>query len=137
MTVEELERLISSITWDDFEKTDLGEFTVGYVPPGEQEPLFIKFSMRVGLHMNRPFQVVIADKQFVRLRAAPAYTGHVLKRLFAADPNYCLYTPRVRTGFNSRPLWQPEELAESVRSSTTSYQSGLMVQSINSPWGTY
>ncbi|RPI87193.1 MAG: hypothetical protein EHM40_23150 [Chloroflexi bacterium] len=117
MTIDELERLISHVTWDDFERTDLGEFTVGYVPPREMEPVFIKFCMRVGLHMNRPFQAVIADNQFVRLRAAPEYNNHNLKRLVAAHPAACLYTPRVRTGVQ-RALWNPEPVVESF---TTSY----------------
>jgi len=125
MTIDELEQLISNLTWEDFEKTDWGELTIGYVPPHQKEPIFIKFCMRVGLHMNRPFQAVIAVSQYVRLRAAPQYTGYKLHRLNASHPSGCWYTPRIRAGSESRPLWKPEDPEGETttwHSYTTSYQ---------------
>ena len=140
MTIDELERLISNLTWEDFEKTDRGEFTVGYVPPNQSEPIFIKFYMRIGLHMNRPFQAVLADNQYVRLRAVPEYANHKLERLDAARPTTCLYSPRtIYPGNEGRPFWKPEESRESVsvtgHSYTTSYQAAQIRNP--SPWRIY
>jgi len=112
MTVEELEQMIGHLNWKDFEKTDAAEITL--LPPApanvQREPP-VRFVMRVGLHMNRPAQVIIAMGHFVRLRAAPEYEGYELARLDPGDPDNSLYDGLVAiAGTNNiekKAKWRP------------------------------
>jgi len=66
LSLEELHSLLKPYNWDDFEATQ-----DGYLPIAQQpaDPEGISFYMRVGLHMKRPMQVIIAEGNFVRMRA--------------------------------------------------------------------
>ena len=65
LSLEELHSLLKPYNWDDFEATQ-----DGYLPIAQQpaDPEGISFYMRVGLHMKRPMQVIIAEGNFVRMR---------------------------------------------------------------------
>lgn len=68
-------------TWEMFEKQHSGDLKIGgYI-----------FSMRVGLHLQRPTQAVMAAGQFIKMRSAGNATGRKLKVLDPNMPNRALY----------------------------------------------
>ncbi len=68
-------------TWEMFEAKQRGELVIGGYT----------FAMRVGLHLKRPTQAIMAAGQFVRMRSAGNATGRDLKVLDPAMPGNCLY----------------------------------------------
>jgi len=95
LPVEELEALIKDLRWEHFEADPLGQIQVGNK----------LFCMRIGIHMNRPVQAIIADGQFVRMRSAEFYDD---KKLHKIDPDRlaeCLYMDAQQQAY--WPKWRP------------------------------
>lgn len=92
-TVAQLEEMIKDLTLADFEKTDLGDiYRRG-----------VKFHMRVGLYMGRPYQVIMACGKFVQMypySASPLFKGFT--KLNPEEPDDALYD-----NINSF-RWKPE-----------------------------
>lgn len=86
------------LTWEAFEAKPNGELK----GPGGKTI----FKMRVGLILGRPMQVIIADGQYVRMRAAPRWDPELweLSVLDPANPDKALRTFNKRI---NRTLWRP------------------------------
>jgi len=105
-----LRELIAHIHWDEFSKLNNGTI----------ELQGIQFKLRVGLHLGRPTQVIIAEGQFIRMRAAPEYADHELKVLDAKNPDNCLYEQltaeiaEVDKPWLVRSEWKPNEWSHRI-----------------------
>jgi hypothetical protein len=105
-TIEEIERamrLQKDMTWAHFESTIRGEIPLHF--KGFRERILIK--MRVGLHMGKPMQALIADDQFIRMRAAPEYADCKLTKLDPLFPDKCLYIDNRVFTSKGHKFWKP------------------------------
>jgi len=102
MTVEELEEMINDLRWEHFESEMWGQIQISK----------IIFAMRVGLHMDRPTQAVMAEGQFVRMRSADYWKDFMLTKLDPDRLYESLYFLRGGQSVNSAmdTLWRPKEL---------------------------
>ncbi len=90
ISLEELHKLAEPYSWDDFEDTNDGHIKV---PLGSTDPLGQSFYMRVGLHMKRPMQVLIAEGNFIRMRSEKRWPEWLpqFKQLDPKEPSGCIY----------------------------------------------
>lgn len=95
--VEELEALIKDYRWEHFEADPLGQIQVGNK----------LFCMRVGIHMDRPVQAIIADGQFVRMRSADFYKDKQLQKIDPERLAECLYVEGPASNIPMWPRWRP------------------------------
>lgn len=86
----ELADLINDISWDDFRRTEAGDIWV-HIPSLFDKGGLIKFCYRVGLHLKRPMEAIIAKDQFVRMRSSKEFETFELCRLDAERPDDCFY----------------------------------------------
>ena len=96
-TPEKLKKLLPKwASWEAFEDTDDGNIEI--------------FSMRVGTHLGRPTQAVMAEGHFLKIRARPDFAGYQLKRLDPSNPDECLYPPRANKMYipSQAKLWRPK-----------------------------
>jgi hypothetical protein len=99
-----LEKGLGERTFADFEKATKGEMDLHTGLTFRRT----RFKMRVGLHLNRPTQAIIAEGQFVRMRAAPEYADYELRVLDAQKPDSCLYEQLVAVvGKHTDRRWRP------------------------------
>lgn len=108
-TAEEIEREMrrsKGMTWAHFESNNRGEIPLRL--KGFRETILIR--MRVGLHMGKPMQALIADDQFIRMRSVPEYESYSLNKLEPEWPDKCLYKPSglgyLTSGKNLK-IWKP------------------------------
>lgn len=102
-----LEKALGERTFIDFEQITKGEMQLHAGGFGRTT-----FKMRVGLHLGRPTQAIIAQGCFVRMRAATEYADYELKVLDANNPDVCLYEQLVaevgQPGLAER--WRPTNI---------------------------
>lgn len=131
--IEELERILGQFhyTWEHFEANECGEIKIKDPMWGENT-----FKMRIGLHMGRPTQAIMAIGSFVKLRAAPKYGQYVLAKLDPQYPDDCLYPHPGRVG-RELTQWmylpyarQPDQNAQSqgLGGAYVGYQNNLAIQ---------
>lgn len=103
-----LEKALGDIPFSKFEEETRGELRLR-TGLGLRHT---KFRMRVGLHLGRPTQAIIAEGVFVRMRAAPEYADFELKVLDANNPDVCLYEQLVaevgKPGLTK--AWRPTDI---------------------------
>ena len=87
LVIPALEQALGERAFANFEETTKGEILLNTGLTFRRT----KFKMRIGLHLNRPTQAIIAEGHFVRMRAAPEYADYELKVLDANNPDNCLY----------------------------------------------
>jgi len=105
-TIEEIERAMhhqKDMTWAHFESTARGEIPLHF--KGFRERILIR--MRVGLHMGKPMQALIADDKFIRMRAAPEYENYKLLKLDPLFPDKCLYSDNRVWVSKGHKFWKP------------------------------
>jgi len=90
-----LSEVLGDAPWTHFE-----QFIIGIAVFGG-----IEFKMRIGLHMKRPTQAVMALGQFVKLRRANEYGRFKLKNLTPEAPDTCVYFHG--WGQDMVPCWCP------------------------------
>lgn len=105
--IEALEKMIELYTWEDFEATEQGRILVVNRQWGS-----IPYFMRVGLHLNRATQAIMACGQFLRMRPVTEGDGwRKLKKLYPSNPNACLYRKERdyhdKKEFNPSDIWDP------------------------------
>jgi hypothetical protein len=88
-----LEKMIEPLDWDDFQAIPDGNIHYWNERTGT-----VCFYYRVGLHMKRPMEAIMAKGQFIRFRPAPDLANFHLERLDPDNVNNCLYDHR----------WQPK-----------------------------
>jgi hypothetical protein len=86
-TLPILQKALGETTFSKFEENPKGELKIHTGLNFRAT----KFKMRVGLHLGRPTQAIIAEGQFVKMRAAPEYADYELRVLDANNPDACLY----------------------------------------------
>ena len=87
LVIPALERALGERSFANFESDAKGELLLNTGLTFKRT----KFKMRIGLHLNRPTQAIIAEGHFIRMRAAPEYADYELKVLDANHPDNCLY----------------------------------------------
>ncbi|RPI87191.1 MAG: hypothetical protein EHM40_23140 [Chloroflexi bacterium] len=111
-----LEKGLGERTFADFEQASRGEIDLHTGLTFRRT----KFKMRVGIHLGRPTQAILAEGQFVRMRSAPEYADYELKVLDAKNPDSCLYEQLVaevgKPGL-IRSSWKPSEFWRKMQSS--------------------
>jgi len=101
--VAALEKALGERSFPDFEQAPKGQIDIH---AGSFKRT--KFKMRIGLHLQRPTQAIIADGHFVRMRAAPEYVDYELKVLDANNPDNCPYEQLVaEVGSFTGKRWRP------------------------------
>lgn len=134
-TAEEIEiemRREKGMSWAHFESTNRGEIPLR--SKGFRETILIR--MRVGLHMGKPMQALIADNQFIRMRSAPEFEGCSLNKLEPEWPDKCLYEASgldYLTSDKNVKIWKPMKLFpdfEAVVSSTLKNRTTVLAQSL-------
>lgn len=108
----DLADLINDISWDEFRQTDEGNIWV-HAPTLFDETL-VKFSYRVGLHLKRPMEAIMAQGLFIRMRGTKDYDAFELSRLDPENPDTCYYSNQPYYNPNTDSLtkvmykrWQP------------------------------
>ena len=108
-TAEEIEREMrraKGMTWAHFESNNRGEIPLRL--KGFRETILIR--MRVGLHMGKPMQALIADDQFIKMRSVPEYEGYSLNKLEPEWPDKCLYIKdKGIWPTKNEKFWKPEK----------------------------
>ena len=84
MNTQELEQMIADIEWEQFQEPTDGNIYFWHLGK-------IKFCYRIGAHFKRPMEAIMAQGQFIRMRAAPHYEHFELKRLDPDNVDKCLY----------------------------------------------
>ncbi len=74
------------LDWGRFEETFFGNRLL-LVSPFR----LCRFSMRVGLHLRRPTQVIITQGTFIKMRPAKRFENLPLKTIDVNNPDGCLY----------------------------------------------
>lgn len=111
--LEELQKWFDGLhySWELFESVETGQILPGvcsiencpHCSVSGQAPPMLR--MRVGLHMGRPTQAIMAEGHFLRIRAArPEFAVAYLKKLDPQYPDTCLYLGGL-TG--QQPMWMP------------------------------
>jgi len=106
LTMDDLQALIESLDWDEFQRRDHGEIYV-HVPTKVPYEL-IRYSYRVGTHFKRPMEAIMAKGDFIRMRAPEKlYQPEMLLRLDPENVDGCLYTNFVNGVMTNG--WKPPE----------------------------
>jgi hypothetical protein len=82
VTLEYCQALADEIPFSRFEEVYSGEIGIG-------ETIF---KMRVGLYLNRPMQVLIAYRQFIKMRPEDRFSKSMLVPLNPMNPDGALYS---------------------------------------------
>ncbi len=81
VTLEYCQMLAEEVPFERFEETFSGDIGIGDTI----------FKMRIGLHMQRPMQAIIAHRQFIKMRPETRFNERRLLTLDALSPDTCLY----------------------------------------------
>ena len=110
MNCEQLQAMVENVDWEQFREPNDGNL---HVWDGQQ---LIRFAYRIGLHLKRPMQAVMAKGHFIKMVAVPEFEPYYLARLDPENvdatlykgPNINLYLPYLNKE------WMPKTLKITV-----------------------
>ncbi len=104
ITHERLSEMIAAVPWGSLEKIDDGHFMMIDTQSIDDEfgESVYDFYLRVGLHMGRPVQVVMANGNFMRFRGGMKWEAYPLKQLNPKKPLESLYSKELTQQYGSQ-----------------------------------